>query len=254
MAAPPSRSAVIAGTGGHPRLVLVIDGAVLIALLKLGRVYAGRRIQDDALSQAVQGALARGTSDLNAVAFWMMAYGIVVAAAAGALGSRARHLTPAVARERCSGWLARRRATTGGTVGLAVLGLVAGLLLIQNPVGSLTLLAVIAGLWLTYLSVLELVSADPPRAEDQVGAHAATGGRRTRNLLIGAGVGVVVLALMTAGVVVSTRRRPTPLPRASNGATGRRPSATSASIRSCSPAPTTPCRLRCTRAGSSASR
>ena len=138
--------------------VLVVDGAVLIALLKLGRVYAGRRIEDDALSQAVQGALARATSDLNALAFWMMAYGIVVAAAAGALGSRVLHLTPAVARERCSGWVARRRATTGGTVGLAVLGLVVGLLLIQNPGGNLALLAVIAGLWLTYLSVLELVS------------------------------------------------------------------------------------------------
>ena len=186
--------------------VLVIDGAVLIALLKLGRVYAGRRIQDDALSQAVQGALARGTSDLNAVAFWMLAYGIVVAAAAGALGSRARHLTPAVARERFSGWVARRRATTGGTVGLAVIGLVAGLLLIRDPRDYLALLTIVAGLWLTYLSVVELVSLIRRGAEGQVGARAASGGRRTRNLLIGAGVGVVVLALMTAGVVVSTRR------------------------------------------------
>jgi hypothetical protein len=117
----------------------------------------------------------------------MMAYGIVVAAAAGALGSRARHLTPAVARERCSGWMARRRATTGGTVGLAVLGLVAGLLLIHNPGGSLALLAVTAGLWLTYLSVLELVSLIRRGAEDPVGAHAASGGRRPATCSSGLG-------------------------------------------------------------------
>ena len=122
--------------------VLVVDGAAIIALLKLGRVYAGRRIEDDALSQAVQGALARATSDLNAMAFWMMAYGVVVAAAAGALGSRGRRLTPAVARERFAAWVERRRATTKGTVALGVLGLLLGLVLIQDPRGNLELLTV----------------------------------------------------------------------------------------------------------------
>jgi hypothetical protein len=188
--------------------ILVIDGAVIIALLKLGRVYAGRRIQDDALSQAVQGALARGTSDLNAVAFWMMGYGIVVAAAAGALGSRARTVTPAVVRERFSGWVARRRATTGGTVAMALLGLVLGLLLIQDPRDNLDLLAIAAGLWITYLSVVELVSLIRRGAPDHATTDAAAGvgQRRARNVLIGAAAGVVVLGLMTAGVVVSTRR------------------------------------------------
>ncbi len=186
--------------------VLVIDGAVIIALLKLDGVYAGRRIHDPPLSQAVQGALARGTSDLNTLAFWLMGYGVVVAAAAGALGSKAGQLTPAVARERFSGWVGRQRATTGGTVVLAVLGLLLGLVLIQNPSGNVELVVVLVGLWVTYLAVVELVSLIRRGAEGRAGAPAAERPRRVRNLAIGAGVGVVVLALMTAGVVVSTRR------------------------------------------------
>ena len=69
--------------------VLVADGALIVLCLKGARVYAGRRIGGDTLSEAVQGALARGTADLNTVGFWIMGYGIVAAAAAGALGSRA---------------------------------------------------------------------------------------------------------------------------------------------------------------------
>ncbi|HEX6785929.1 MAG TPA: hypothetical protein VF076_01935, partial [Acidimicrobiales bacterium] len=101
---------------------------------------------------------------------------------------------------------ARRRATTGGTVVLAVLGLMLGLVLIQDPGGSLELVVVLAGLWITYLAVVELVSLIRRGAEGRAGAPAAERPNRIRNLAIGAGLGVVVLALMTAGVVVSTRR------------------------------------------------
>ena len=187
----PSRSAVIAGTGWPPLgWVLVIDGAVHHRPAQAGPGLRRAAVEDDALSQAVQGALARATSDLNAVAFWMMAYGIVVAAAAGALGSRARHLTPAVARSASrDGWRAGGRPP-GGPSAWPCSASWPACCSSRIPRGSLALLAVIAGLWLTYLSVLELVSLIRRGAEDQAGAHAASGGRRTRNLLIGAGVGV----------------------------------------------------------------
>ena len=85
--------------------MLVIDGLVIVALLKGLRIYAGQRIDSPELSQAVQGALARATVDLNTVGFWIMGYGIVTAAAAGALGGAATRLTPSVVRSRFAAWI-----------------------------------------------------------------------------------------------------------------------------------------------------
>jgi hypothetical protein len=137
--------------------MLVLDGIVIVGLLKGVRVYAGQRVDSPELSQAVQGALARATADLNTAALWIMGYGIVTAAAAGALGGTAARLTPSTVRSRFSGWIERRRATTGGTVLLGVPGLFVGLLFIQNPQGSFDVLVVAGGLWLSYLAVTEPV-------------------------------------------------------------------------------------------------
>ena len=238
--------------------VLVADGALIVLCLKGARVYAGRRIGGDTLSEAVQGALARGTADLNTVGFWIMGYGIVAAAAAGALGSRATRLTPSVVRTSFAAWVERRRATTAGTVALGVVGLLVGLMFIQDPDAN---------------------PRDPGRgrralAELPVGRRAPqphpAGPRRQRR-----------------------RRRPRPRrgaarpparhrhgsrhhrrrgddgrprrqhppghaagrgQRASGPATARSIAATWPSTRSSSRAPTTRCRRRCTRAGSSANR
>ena len=85
--------------------IVLADGAVLVALLLLVQLYVGRVIADPGLSEAVQGALARGTADLNTAALWIMGYGIVIAAAAGAMGDRARRLTPSEVRSRFApGW------------------------------------------------------------------------------------------------------------------------------------------------------
>jgi hypothetical protein len=183
--------------------MLVVDGIVIVGLLKGVRVYAGQRVDSPELSQAVQGALARATADLNTAAFWIMGYGIVTAAAAGALGGTAARLTPSVVRSKFTGWIERRRATTGGTVLLGVLGLFVGLLFIQNPQGNFEVLVVTGGLWLSYLAVTELVgligSGAAGAAEHGRGAH------RTRHLVIAACV-VVLVGLVTVGLVVSTRQ------------------------------------------------
>jgi hypothetical protein len=183
--------------------MLVIDGLVIVALLKGLRVYAGRRIDSPELADAVQGALARATADLNAAGFWIAGYGIVTAAAAGALGGTATRLTPTVVRSKVSVWIERRRATSGGTVLLGVLGLFIGLVFIQEPLGNLEALIVAGGLWLSYLAITELVGligsgAAGPQAHGR-SVH------RTRHLVI-AGCGAVLVGLVTIGLVVSTRQ------------------------------------------------
>src|SRR5262249_30416839 len=145
--------------------VVLIDGVLVVLLVQATQWYAGRVIQDGDLANAVQGALARGMADLNTAGLWIMGYGIVIAAAAGAIGGgRTRQLTPSEVRRRFSAWMQRRRATTGGTVLLGLLGLFVGLIFIQEPLGNLELVVVLCGLWVTYLSVLELVGLIRRRA------------------------------------------------------------------------------------------
>jgi hypothetical protein len=184
--------------------MLVIDGLVIVGLLKGLRVYAGGRVDSPELSQAVQGALARATADLNTAAFWIMGYGIVTAAAAGALGGTAARLTPSVVRSRFTAWIERRRATTGGTVLLGVIGLFVGLIFIQNPMGNLEVVVVAGGLWLSYLAVTELVGLIGSGAADAAGAQGRRA-LRTRHLVI-AGAAVVLVGLLTVGLVVNTRQ------------------------------------------------
>ncbi len=184
--------------------MLVIDGVVIVALLKGLRIYAGQRIDGSELSEAVQGALARATADLNTAGFWIMGYGIVTAAAAGALGGAATRLTPSVVRSRFAAWIERRRATTGGTILLGVLGLLIGLLFIQDPQGNFEVLIVAGGLWLSYLAVTELVGLLGSGAAGAVREHGRPP-HRARHLLI-AGTTVVLVGLLTVGLVVSTRQ------------------------------------------------
>ncbi len=194
------RRRTVAGVGW----MLVVDGIVIVALLKGLRIYAGQRIDSPELSQAVQGALARATADLNTAGFWIMGYGIVTAAAAGALGGAAMRLTPSVVRSRSAAWIERRRATTGGTILLGVLGLFIGLLFIQDPQGNFEVLIVAGGLWLSYLAVTELVGLIGSSAAGAASEHGRPA-HRARHLVI-AGSAVVLVGLVTVGLVVSTRQ------------------------------------------------
>ena len=151
----------------------------------------------------MQGALARA-ADLNTAAFWIMGYGIVTRGGDRRAGWNRRSSTPSVVRSRFSGWIERRRATTGGTVLLGVLGLVVGLLFIQNPQGNFEVLVVAGGLWLSYLAVTELVGLIRVRRGNRRGRARACG-HRARHLVIAAAT-VVLVGLVTVGLVVSTRQ------------------------------------------------
>ena len=91
---------------------------------------------------------------------------------------------------------------------LGLLGLLVGLLLIQDPRGNLSLLVVIGGLWLTYLSVLELVGLIRRRAAAAVSGGRVVSGRRRRlrQLVALSGVTVIVVGLLALGLVITTKR------------------------------------------------
>ena len=176
----PSRSAAIAGTG-WPR--------------RLGAGRRRRRASSPCSSWAAstpgggsrttrchrpsRGAGASDRRTSTPWRFWMMAYGIVVAAAAGALGSRGPppHAGGGAGALRGHGWSAGGRRP-GGPSRLGVLGLAASACcFIQDPRGNLELLTSSPGCGSRYLAVLELVSPDPPRGRGR-GGRRRRGGRR----------------------------------------------------------------------------
>ena len=140
--------------------VLVAVGVFAAALLWVVQWYIGTRFSDPELSAAVSGGISDMTVDLRTLALWTVAYGVVIAGAAAAAD---RLYTPAVVARRIGRWLDDRRQTSRGTLLVGLLGLLLGLLIIQNLAVASVVLAVVAGLWLTYLGTAELLRLDPAR-------------------------------------------------------------------------------------------
>jgi hypothetical protein len=175
---------------------LVVDGAVLVAALQVVQFWARRSIDDRQIASAVGDALFHATSDLRTTGLWVVAYGIVLVAAAG---SGVRY-TPAVVAERFRAWVQRRRATTLGTVLLGLGAVLAGVLLVQDPSGNARLIVVAIGLWLGYLGVTELL-----RLVQRLPVVEARPSRvRWRRAAILSGATVVLLALISTGLVLTT--------------------------------------------------
>jgi hypothetical protein len=179
--------------------IIVADGAFIVATLAALVWWVSGRVADPQLSDAVSGALQRGTEDLRVQGLWIAGYGIVIAAAAR--GGRTT-FTPGVFYRRVRGWVERRRQTTAGTVLIGVLALFLGLIFVQEPLPNFELLIIIGGLWLTYLGVCELL-----RLVRTVTAKRERGaGFRWRRLALVSAVVIVLVGLVTAGLVVSTVR------------------------------------------------
>jgi hypothetical protein len=179
---------------------VVVVGLLLVGALQALQWWVGRNISDSSLRNAVDGAVAHATQDLHTAGLWLAAYGVVIAAAASATG---RSYTPIEVGRRVRGWVERRRANTWGTVLIGVLAILIGIVFVQEPLGNLELLIILGGLWLSYLGVCELLRV--------VRKVAAPAGRqwRWRRVAAVAAVVVVLGALITAGLVVSTRRAAT---------------------------------------------
>ena len=133
--------------------VLLFDGVAIVAVLLIGQWWLRHLVRDPQLSRAVGDAIWHGTADLRTIGLWIAGYGLIIAAAA----TSGESYTPAVVARRVGGWIQRRRQSTRGTIALGLIALLAGLLLIQDPTGNLELIAMAAGLWLSYLGVTELL-------------------------------------------------------------------------------------------------
>ena len=160
--------------------VVLADGAVIVGVRLAVQLYVARRIADPGLSDAVQGAVATGTADLNTAALWIMGYGIVHR------GGRRGPGRPAPPHTRRKSVTASPPGCSdggrppGARVVLGVLGLLVGLVFIQDPLGNLSLLLTLGGLWLTYLSVVELVGLIRRRAAEAVSSGTTVSARRRR--------------------------------------------------------------------------
>jgi hypothetical protein len=181
--------------------VLVADGAVIAGAVLAVQWYAGHSIADNTLAAAVRDAVGRWTGDLRSIGLWMAGYGVVLAAAAAAVAGRV--FTPARVTGAIGGWIDRRRATTAGTVEVGAVAVLVGLVLIRYH-EFWSLVAVLgAGLWLAYLGAAELMGLVRRVAPTtSVAGHTTARGRR---LGLVTAVAVVLLAIVSVGLVVTTR-------------------------------------------------
>jgi len=189
----PDRRRAVRGLG----VSIVVGGLSIVVLLFVARWFVGRQIGDPELSGAIDNALSRVTDDLRQAGVWVAVYGIIVAAAATDTGQR---FTPPAVWHAARGWFGRRRETTWGTVLLAALGLLISVLLVQDPLGNFELLVRVAGLWIGYLAVTELL-----RLVRKVAARADRQRARWPRIAIVGGALVVILALVTTAFVLSSR-------------------------------------------------
>ncbi len=185
-------------------VVVVADGLIVAGLVPFTQFFAGRFVGDPELTDAVRGAVGRAMADLMNIGLWTAAYGVVLAGAAST-SSGARRLTPARVATAVGAWIDRRRATPAGTAVLGGAAIVAGLVILADPSLWTRLAVVVAGLWLAYFGVGELIRL--VRAVTPAVEGAAAGARsRWRRVGLVAGLAVLLAAVMGVGLVVTTKK------------------------------------------------
>jgi len=182
-------------------LVLVADGALIAGAVLAAQWYVGDQVSDANLAAAVRDSVGVWTGDLRSLGLWLAGYGVVLAAAAAAIEGRI--LTPARVSAAVGGWVDRRRATPSGPVVVGAAALTVGVVLIRYHSFWATAGVLVVGLWLAYLGAAELMSL--VRRAVPTSADPTTGSQRRHRLGVVSGLTVVLLALVSAGLVVSTR-------------------------------------------------
>ncbi|HEX8770197.1 MAG TPA: hypothetical protein VF711_05450, partial [Acidimicrobiales bacterium] len=183
--------------------VIVADGLFVAALVVGLGWYIGTLAGTAELAAAFRSAVSEGMADLRAVGLWTAVYGVIIAGAARSEG--ARRLTPAGATAAVKRWVERRRASTGGTVGLSAVAISGGLLLAGNPQFWLRTSVLAIGLWLAYFGVTELVGLVQAKVFDP--ADSAVSARHPRRrLAVLAALTAVLLVGVSAGLILTTNR------------------------------------------------
>ena len=183
-------------------IAIVVVGLLLGALVPLVQWFVGRSVGDAQLASAVRGALGRAMADLQTIGLWIAAYGVVAAAAAASMGERHQRLTPRRAADAIGRWVQRRRQTTWGTVVLGVLAIFVATLVTQESAFWSRAAVFIAGLWLAYFGVTELLGL----VRKAIPVAVAEGRSRTRRIALVAGAVVALAGVVTGGLLPTAGR------------------------------------------------
>ena len=191
---------------GVLRAAVAVAGAgALVAILYLivrARVLAGVIGEDEVTDEELRGAFA-GIIDafLGGLFVWGIALtliGVVVGGAAAALDPE-RTEDPA---RRLWDRVTARPASTPWRVLRAVLAIALGLVVALEPITALAIVGLLAGAWLVYFGVGELLGMlQPP---ETAGDTEAESGRRRTLLRAGLGAAAVIAAAVIAVLVISS--------------------------------------------------
>ncbi len=166
----------------------------LIALAVLRSVLVGH-FEDELVADAVAAAWEALLGDLGDA--FLLAAVIAVVLAAAARFTDAREFDPLAPFVRAGEHLRRAPERTGPALLRAVALALIGIVLILEPELSLEAIAVIAGAWVLYVAVGELLRFLAPRSPASVGAAGARSRLRPRRV-----TGVVAVAIVAVGVVL----------------------------------------------------
>ena len=135
-------------------LAAVTAGVLILVLLMIGQRVATGFASDSSLRRAIGDAVWEATDDLRATAFAVALMGAVIAAAA----APSERFSPDHVRASLSRLFERMRSSTWGTIVLALVIGIAGLVVISNPQGTVSVVVFLGGLILVFLATRLLVS------------------------------------------------------------------------------------------------
>jgi hypothetical protein len=179
------------------------SGVGIIVILAIASRLAQRLVGDPDLGRAIQDGTWEVTSDLRAFGLSMAVVGLVVAAAASP--EIDQRWSAQQVQEAATGWYRRRRATTRGTVVIALATAVAGTVVLFARDTAISVIAVAVGLSMLFWATRLLVSlaAFPAARADSPD----TSGRRRVAWVVVAGVAVAATSVLAVANVSISRAR-----------------------------------------------
>jgi hypothetical protein len=185
----------------------VIGGGLAVeAFAALVPIIISHRIGEPATAHAIQSGLGYAMADLATIGLWVIAYGMLIAAASRV--GDARRYTPAHVVGAVQRWITDREASVVGTVTVGLVGLVSGLALVLQPANAVRAALIAVGLWLSFEGITELMGLAHRRTRDafdlQVAPHRSVATRAVEVAVV-TGLIVAALVLMGAGSLLTTR-------------------------------------------------
>ena len=182
-------------------LAAVVAGVIIVVMLMIAQRVAAGFTSDTALHRAISDAVWAVTDDLRATAYAIAVMGAVVAAAA----SPTERFSPDNLQRQVSSLHQRMRSSTWGTICLALVAGIAGLVVISNPAGTVSALVFALGLLLVFVATRLLVSVASTVAAPATDGSPASAPRRWLGWAIAVG-GIAVAAGVFGVLSVNSAR------------------------------------------------